>query len=338
MSNVLIVGGAGYVGGWLTDKAMEAGHNVRVFDLLLYEDLYLKEVDFVHGNVLDPDSLGPHLEWADAVIWLAAMVGDGACALDADLTRAINVESLRWLTQHFGGRIVFLSTCSVYGAQDGLLTEDSPLSPLSLYAETKRDAEALLAGTDSIIFRLGTIYGVSDTHSRIRMDLVLNLLTVKAILYGRLSVFGGDQYRPLLHVRDVAEAVVPTLFTDLTGTFNLHSENVTIRDLAERVRQYEPEVLIDYTEVPFQDARNYRVSSQKAKDAFGFKPLLTIEDGIEQIAHVVAQGRVRDTSSPRYSNLDFLRPLLVGESSPLGEEIVVGRRFRARRGPAGGTW
>src|SRR5204862_6368859 len=105
------------------------------------------------------------------------------------------------------GRIVFMPTCSFYGAQDGLLTDESPLNPLSLYAETKAEAEQALDGTDAIIFRLGTIDGVSDTYSRIRMDLVLNLLTVKALLYKKINVFGGDQYRPLLHVRDVAEAV-----------------------------------------------------------------------------------------------------------------------------------
>jgi len=144
MSNVLVVGGAGYIGGWLTDRIRADGHEVRVFDVLLYEDQYLKDVDFVHGNILERESVAPHLKWADAVVWLAAMVGDGACALDPDLTRAINVDSVRWLREHFDGRIVFMSTCSVYGAQDGLLTEESPLNPLSLYAETKAEAEQAL--------------------------------------------------------------------------------------------------------------------------------------------------------------------------------------------------
>jgi nucleoside-diphosphate-sugar epimerase len=328
MSNVLVVGGAGYIGGWLTDCIRESGHETRVFDILLYEDQYLKQVDFVHGNVLDRDALRPHLEWADAVVWLAAMVGDGACALDPDLTRAINVESVRWLCETFDGRIVFMSTCSVYGAQDGLLSEESPLNPLSLYAETKAEAEHALAAADSIVFRLGTIYGVSDAFSRIRMDLVLNLLTVKAMLHGRISVFGGDQYRPLLHVRDVAEAVVPTLFSEHRGIFNLESENVTIRGLSERIAAFYPDVEVEYTDMPFQDLRNYQVASDKARAAFGFDPKLNVEDGIRQIARVVKEGRVRDTTVPRYSNLDFLRPLLVPERSPLGREIIVRHRFR----------
>jgi nucleoside-diphosphate-sugar epimerase len=143
------------------------------------------------------------------------------------------------------------------------------------------------------------------------------------MLHGRVSVFGGAQYRPLLHVRDVAEAVVPTLFTEHAGIFNLHSENVTIRELAERVKQIAPEVGVEYVEMKSQDTRNYRVSSEKASETFGFKPLLKIEDGVRQIADLVLQGRIRDTASPRYSNLDFLRPLLVPETSPLGTELVV---------------
>ena len=97
MARVLVTGGAGYVGGWLTDRAIEAGHDVRVYDLLLYEDRYLKEVPFIAGDILDYDRLRPHLEWADVVVWLAGLVGDPACALDPMLTSKINVESVRWL-------------------------------------------------------------------------------------------------------------------------------------------------------------------------------------------------------------------------------------------------
>lgn len=328
---MLVVGGAGYIGGWLTDRVREAGHDVRVFDVLLYEDHYFKDVEFVYGNILESDTLEPHLEWADAVVWLAAMVGDPACALDERLTRAINVDSVRRLATSFDGRIVFMSTCSIYGAQDDLLTEDSPSNPLSLYAQTKLEAEAVLDEADAIVFRLGTIYGLGDTYSRIRMDLVLNLLTVKASLHGRVSVFGGDQYRPLLHVRDVAEAVLPTLFSEHRGVFNLHSENVTIRELAERIQALIPDVAAEFTDMPFQDLRNYRVSSERARETFGFAPLRSVEDGISEIFTAVRDGRVRDASVPRYSNHDFLRPLLVPEHSPLGREIVVGP-FRGRSG------
>src|SRR5262249_35753220 len=105
----------------------------------------------------------------------------------------------------------------------------------------------------------------------------------------------------------------------------------TIRGLAERISAFQPNVTVEYTDLPFQDLRNYAVSSEKARSEFGFAPALTVEDGIRQIARFVAEGRVRDTSSPRYSNLDFLRPLLVPERSPLGREIIVPHRFRSTR-------
>ena len=236
MARVLVTGGAGYVGGWLTDRVIEAGHDVRVYDLLLYEDRYLKDVPFVAGDVLDYERLAPHLEWADTVVWLAGLVGDPACALDPNLTDKINVQSVRWLCGHFDGRIVFPSTCSVYGAQDEELDETSLTDPLSLYAESKVEGERILERhPNSLIFRLATLAGLGDSYSRIRLDLVVNLLVVRARLVGELQVFGGEQYRPLLHIRDVATAVVPHLGSGARGIYNLGTENITILGLAQRV-------------------------------------------------------------------------------------------------------
>ncbi|MGD8586651.1 MAG: NAD-dependent epimerase/dehydratase family protein, partial [Chloroflexota bacterium] len=120
--NVLVVGGAGYVGGVVTDLLLDSEHNVRVFDSLLYEEVYRKPVDFIYGDVRDYKTLQAHLAWADAVVWLAALVGDPACALNPDVSVEINQGAVKYLTDHFDGRIVFLSTCSVYGAQTGILT------------------------------------------------------------------------------------------------------------------------------------------------------------------------------------------------------------------------
>ena len=137
----------------------------------------------------------------DSVIWLAAIVGDGACAVNPENALKLNQESIRWISENFKKRIVFTSTCSVYGRQDGLLAEDSPTNPLSVYASTKLNAEQYLKDKDSVIFRLGTLHGVSDQFSRIRMDLVVNILSLKGMLGEPLSVFGGEQWRPLLHVK-----------------------------------------------------------------------------------------------------------------------------------------
>jgi nucleoside-diphosphate-sugar epimerase len=327
MANVLVVGGAGYVGGWITDRLIAEGHAVRVYDLLLYEDVYLKQVDFIWGDVRDVGRLQPHLDWADTVVWLAALVGDGACSLDPALTREINVASVAHLVGHFDRHIVFMSTCSVYGAVEGVLTEESLLNPLSLYAETKVEAEGILQAAQATQFRLGTLFGLGDTYSRIRMDLVANTLTVKAHLYKHVNVFGGDQYRPLLHVRDVAEAVVAAVRRPRAGIYNLHAFNMKIAAIAEALLRYVPDLHIHYTETPFQDCRNYRVASDRAAEAFGFAPQRTLEDGIREIETLVRDGRIRDISSPRYSNTDFLRPLLVREKNPLGFEVTTSGRL-----------
>lgn len=163
--NVLVVGGAGYVGGAVTDILIKSEHKVRVYDALLYEESYRKNMDFVYGDVRDPERLMPHLKWADTVVWLAALVGDGACALNPEISIAINQEPVGWLARNFEGRIIFLSTCSVYGAQDKILDENAPTNPLSVYAVTKLAAEKYLEGRDAIIFRLGTLFGVGDLFS-----------------------------------------------------------------------------------------------------------------------------------------------------------------------------
>jgi nucleoside-diphosphate-sugar epimerase len=309
MSKVLIVGGAGYVGGYLTDLALEQGHEVRVFDKLLYEDAYLKDVDFRFGDILDRAAIKPHLDWADTVVWLAAVVGDPACALNPELTINTNVNSLKNLVADYSGRIIFLSTCSIYGAQVGLLTEESPFDPLSLYAESKIAAEKVLleAPNETLIFRLGTLFGLSDTYSRIRVDLVLNVLTIRAVQEGHMSVFGGQQYRPLLHVRDVATAVVPQIGTHSVGVYNLHAENMTIIQLAERIQKLVPTARIDITESSFQDARNYMVSSAKAETDLGFKPRWSVEDGIAEIRETIASKRIPKVNIPRFSNVAALQ-------------------------------
>ena len=207
-------------------------------------------------------------------MWLAALVGDGACALNPDVAQTINHESVRWLCRNYNGRIVFMSTCSVYGAQDIELDETSPTNPLSVYAATKLAAEAELADKNAIIFRLGTVFGVGDLYSRIRLDLVVNILVVRAFTTGKVRVFGGEQFRPLLHVKDAAEAVVHNLGTPHRGIYNLHRQNVRIVDLAYQVRNHFPDLTIEQTEMAFQDARNYRVRSDKAVTTFGFTPAL----------------------------------------------------------------
>jgi nucleoside-diphosphate-sugar epimerase len=335
MARVLVVGGAGYIGGWLTDKAVEAGHDVRVYDLLLYEERYLKSVDFVSGDVLDYERLRPNLEWADTVVWLAALVGDPACALNPGVTRKINVDTVGWLCRSFDGRIIFPSTCSVYGANEQEVDETSPTDPLSLYAEGKVEAESLIARErpESFVVRLATLAGVGDSYSRIRMDLVVNLMVMQAKLVGHLQVFGGKQYRPMLHVRDVATAIVPQIDGSASGTFNIAAENCTIASLAERVVDLVGTGEIERIDTPYQDTRNYRVSFDRAQHELGFKPEYSMEDAIDQVAWLIDNGRVKDMSLAAFSNLHALRPYLRPDEIPLGREIRMPHSLSRHLGP-----
>ena len=304
--DILVVGGAGYVGGGIVDL-LSKKHNVTVYDSLIYENSFRKDVDFIFGDIRDYKKLNPILNNYDAVIWLAALVGDGACAINPTLTHEINAETVSNLTKNFSGKIVFLSTCSVYGAQDGILNEDSAVNPLSEYASSKLIAEKYLEDSDAIIFRLGTLFGIGDQFSRIRLDLVVNILTTKALQDKKMSVFGGDQWRPLLHVKDVANAIDKTVQTDVNGIFNLHHKNYKIIELAEKIQEKIPDVVIETTPLPFQDTRNYQVSSEKLKVATGFEALIEIDQGINEVYDLISSNRIKDINDPRYSNQSFLQ-------------------------------
>ena len=300
---ILIVGGAGYVGGAVTDLLLgNNNYDFRVYDSLLYEESYRKPVPFVRGDIRDHARLLPHLLWADAVVWLAAVVGDGACALDPANAVAVNQDSVQWLADNFDGRIIFLSTCSVYGAADSELDETSPTNPLSVYASTKLAAEQYLAGKDALVFRLGTLFGLSDHFSRVRFDLVLNTLTQRAHRDHRITVFGGEQYRPLLHVRDAARAVVRGLEQEARGVYNLSRSNWSIADLAAQVATEFPNLVVERTPQHFEDNRNYQVSSERARHDFSFDPAYSLSDGIREIKLLLDEQRLTLPDLARYWN------------------------------------
>ena len=304
MNKVFVVGGAGYIGGAVTELLSEHKIPFTVYDSLIYEPHYLKKVDFIRGDVRDTARLKPLLAASTHVVWLAAIVGDRACEVNPELTVAVNQEAVRWLAEHFRGRIVFTSTCSVYGQHDAEVSEESPLQPLSLYAKTKLQAESYLQAENSLIFRLGTAFGVSDTYSRPRMDLVVNYMTTNALTKGELSVYGGSQWRPLIHVKDIAQAIVHNLERPVRGIYNLASVNLQIKDLAAIVAQMTG-CQIRYTEQKFQDQRDYHVSTSKAlRDAI-FNPhtLRTVEDGIREVTELVGLGRIKQAENDVYFNV-----------------------------------
>lgn len=304
---ILVIGGAGYLGGAVTDiLKKEKKHTFRVYDALLYEEEYRKNVDFIYGDIRDHEKLLPQLKWADAIIHLAALVGDGACAINPEISKDINSEQVKWIADNFNGRIIFMSTCSVYGAQDVELSENAPVNPLSVYAQTKSQAEKYLVDKNALIFRLGTLFGISDEYSRIRLDLVVNTMTAKAFYEKNLKVFGGKQYRPLLHVCDAAKIICENLETQKKGIYNLRQANINMLDLAEKITKFFPEIKLEKVEMKFEDSRNYRVKADKAEKELKFTPALTIDDGVKELKKLLESGRVRDFLSPRYTNEMYL--------------------------------
>lgn len=308
---VLVVGGAGYIGGVVTDALMKKNIPFTVYDNLMYEHQYLKPVDFIYGDVRDMAKLKEILPHYTHVIWLAAIVGDGACQVNPPVTLAVNQESVKWLAEHYDGRIIFASTCSVYGKNDSMVTESSPLSPLSLYAKTKVEAEKYLQGKNSLIFRLGTVFGVSDAHSRLRMDLVVNYMTGDALTKGKLSVWGGSQWRPFVHAKDVGETMVNNLDRPVRGIYNLATANIQIKELAAMVSKITG-CKVEYTPQQIGDQRDYHVMTDKAVKDGIFNPstMRTIEDGVRELMGFIKDGRIKYVENTVYFNERYALSLM----------------------------
>lgn len=319
---VLVTGGAGYIGDAAVDYLLNFGHEVTVFDSLIYGGSYMrqdKNLKFVRGDIRDLPTIQTLIQNHDSVLHLAAIVGDGACAIDPELTTQVNevaTGKIADLCAFYNKRMVFASTCSVYGANNDLLTEDSPTNPLSLYAGTKLKAEEHVRRVPNhYIFRLGTLFGLSTPHARLRCDLVANILTYRAMSGQVLKVFGGEQWRPILHVRDAGELmalaairiqqkdwVVKLPDCSPPGTYILFYRNYTMSQLAGVILTIcgLPASQMEITEMPFEDQRNYRVSSDRRGKAW--LPRFTIYDGIEEMARTVKEGRISDLWATSHHN------------------------------------
>jgi nucleoside-diphosphate-sugar epimerase len=303
---ILIVGGAGYVGGSVTNLLNEKGYDVTIYDNLLYENEFLKKCNFIYGDVRDKKKLKKLFKIYDAIIWIAALVGDGACNINPNLTHLINFEPVKFLSDHYEGRIIFFSTCSVYGAQKGILDERSKVNPLSHYALSKLRSEKVLKNKNSIIFRLGTLFGISDNYSRLRLDLVVNTLTAKAFCEKKITIFGGGQYRPLLHVKDAAEAIFKGLTSNKKGIYNLSLDNFKIKEISKKVKKFFPELRIINKSLEIKDLRDYQVNNLKSKAELDFIAKRSVEEGILEIKKLLQENRIKDINNPRYTNQKFL--------------------------------
>jgi nucleoside-diphosphate-sugar epimerase len=320
---VLILGGAGYIGSCLVRKLLAAGRRVRVMDSLIYGDYSLHDVlgdpnlEVRVGDCRKLQDLVAAVKDTDAIIHLAAIVGDPACEVDRQTSREINYAATRMLIEVAKGngncRLIFSSSCSVYGATDMLMDEYSNVIPISLYAQTKVDSEEALLEARSpdfhpIILRLATVFGLSY---RTRFDLIVNLLTAKAHSEGMITIFNGTQWRPFIHVQDIANGICQVLAAPLDvvsgETYNLGDSrmNFTLGQLAEKVLAEFPATRVEYVEN--SDRRNYRVSFEKIRNQIGFECQWTLEDGIREIKRAFESKFITDYRDARYSNLQFLK-------------------------------
>ena len=321
--HVLVIGGAGYIGSALLPKLLEKGYRVRLLDLLIYGTEPIENLighpnlEVMQGDFRHVEKVVEAMHGVDSVVHLGAIVGDPACDLDEELTIEVNLTAARMIAQVAKGwgveRLIFASTCSVYGASDETLDERSITRPISLYGRTKLAAERALERMSSegfapTILRFGTIYGLSG---RTRFDLVVNLLTAKAKVDGVITVFGGEQWRPFVHVDDAALAIDMVIDAPLEAvcgeTFNVGSDdqNFQIGEIGEMIHQYVPGAKL-VTNDADTDLRNYRVSFRKIRNTTGFEPQWTVQQGVQQVLEAVAGGHVEDYRDAKYSNAKYL--------------------------------
>lgn len=321
---ILVTGGAGYIGSHLTRLLLDKGYRVRVLDKLAWGRDSLTEVaghpnfELVEGDIRHVEDLVEALTDCYGVLHLAGIVGDPACALDPDTTYSINLEATNVIVNVAKykkvKRFVFASTCSVYGAaEDYWLNEGSILNPVSLYAETNLQSERMIldgfrdSAVVPTIVRFATIYGASP---RMRFDLVVNIMAAKAVTEQTVKVYGGDQWRPNVHCRDAARAVLACLEGSEEKVhreiFNVGSneQNYRIQKLGELVASVVPGTAVE-TLGDSPDKRSYRVSFDKIQNVLGFRPERTVEDGVREIADLIRSGRVADYREDRYYNVRY---------------------------------
>ncbi len=334
---VLLVGGAGYIGSHVVEQLLAANFSVRVLDRFIHDADSLKDfekntrLEIVHGDATDIVKLVQAMDGVSAVVHLAGLVGDPACAVDENFTRHTNVITTRMVKEvalSFNvPRFIFASSCSVYGVSDVEVDETSELSPVSLYARTKIDSEKelLLCPNDDFsvtVLRFATVFG----HSRRpRFDLVANLFTAQGIVDGKITVTGGDQWRPFVHVSDLARAIVSVLKADpedMKGKiFNVGDSrlNMTIGQLAEiakkEVSAVRPVEVVELENLA--DRRNYAVSFKKIKNELGFESKVLMADGIKEMVKHFEMGTYQNYKEAKYSNVAMTKKAVEGFYDPM---------------------
>jgi nucleoside-diphosphate-sugar epimerase len=309
--NILLTGGCGYVGTPLTQSLLEAGHRVTVVDLQWFGNFLPAHPNLtvIREDVRNADRLP--MAGVDVVMHLANVANDPCAELNSKLNWEVNTLATMFLVEraiaHRVPQFIYASSGSVYGVKDEPeVTEELPLVPISDYNKTKMISErVLLSYADRIcvnIVRPATVCGYSP---RMRLDLSVNLLTMQALVKQKITVFGGDQTRPNIHLRDMIRVYHHFLQhgRKLPGIYNAGFENISILDIAERVRRHVPAEL---TITPSNDPRSYRLSAKKLL-ATGFAPQFTVEDGIREVIGAYRENRLQDEE--RYYNIKTMKRL-----------------------------
>jgi nucleoside-diphosphate-sugar epimerase len=296
MSNILVTGGAGYIGSTLVPALLNKKHKVTVIDNFMYDQISLatsirdKNFEIILGDVRDESLMKKLVSKADIIIPLAAIVGAPACDKDPVTAQSINKDSILWLLKQLSKsqQIIMPTTNSAYGSggKNNFCDENSPLNPLSLYARDKVVVEkSLLEHENSTSFRLATVFGISP---RMRLDLLVNNFTLRAITDGFVIVFEGHFKRNYIHILDVVQAF--NLAIEKRGQFKgeifnvgLSQANISKIELCQEIKKIVPDFL--FLEAPLgkdPDQRNYIVSNKKI-EALGFSPAVSLQEGLNEL-------------------------------------------------------
>lgn len=294
--NVLITGGAGYLGSILSEHLLDRGYKVTVLDNLMYGEQNLfhlcanPDFDFVFGDARNEELVASLVAKADVIIPLAAIVGAPCCDLDPLMATSVNLDAIRMINRlrSRSQLIVYPTTNSGYGTKSGDLfcTEETPLEPITLYGRTKSDAEAVvLDSTNAITLRLATVFGMSP---RMRMDLLVNHFVYAALTDRYIVIFEKDFKRNYIHIRDVANCFIHCIenSTSMVGrpyNVGLDKANLSKEELALKIKEHLPEFFVHFSEIGSDpDKRNYIVSNQRLREA-GFEARYSLDAGIQEL-------------------------------------------------------
>lgn len=322
--NILVTGGAGYVGSVLLPKLLARGHKLRVVDVGYFGVSHLRTlrpgIELVREDIrrflTDPGECARVMEGVDCVIHLAAISNDPSAELNPELTAQVNFKATQVLAEtakRNNTKFIFSSSCSVYGDAVGELDETGAVNPLTAYAHSKVDSDAFLASLATpnwrpVSLRNGTLYGYS---ARMRFDLVVNIFAFMSTLHNEVRIFGdGLQWRPFLHIGDCARAFVH--FAEMERpehlVYNIAHQNLRVVDLVGIFRRINPMVEAKFVQTADKDARDYSVSAKRMRDA-GFIPKVDVEAGAQEIVEAIISGSIQDPESIFYRNAKWMKEL-----------------------------